>query len=127
MTSYRWLKESAAVAQCWRVAMLLVSTLEEVFVSGPAQGPHAADAPSRERWRTRYMAAIERMQQAGIKTIGDPAAGFETYVALRERWDGHIARLRASMLYDADEIDAATYRPEIVAARPPFEHRLRDV
>jgi hypothetical protein len=73
------------------------------------------------------MAALERMRQAGIKTISDPAAGFETYVSLRERWDGHIARLRASMLYEADEIDQPTYCPEIVVARPPFDHRLRDV
>ena len=73
------------------------------------------------------MAALERMQQAGIKTIADPAAGFETYASLRARWDGHIARLRASMLYEAGEIDAPTYRPEVVRARPPFEHRLRDV
>jgi hypothetical protein len=31
------------------------------------------------------------------------------------------------MLYEAGEIDAPTYRPEVFAARPPFEHRLRDV
>src|SRR5688500_16571141 len=54
---YRWLKESAAVAQCWRVATLLVGTLEEVFLPGkPAQVPGRADAAARERWRTRYMA-----------------------------------------------------------------------
>ena len=125
---YSWLKESATVAQCWRAAMLLVGMLEEVFLHGqPAQPRSPADAGARERWRTRYMAALERMRQAGIKTIADPATGFETYVSLRERWDGHIARLRASMLYEADEIDAPTYRPEVVGARPPFEHRLRDV
>lgn len=125
---YGWLKESAAVAQCWRVAMLLVGTLEEVFLRGePAQGPYAADAAARERWRTRYMAALERMQQAGIKTIADPAAGFQTYASLRARWDGTIDRLRASMLYEAGEIDAPTHHPEVVAARAPFEHRLRDV
>jgi hypothetical protein len=125
---YRWLKGSAAVAQCWRVAMLLVGTLDEVFLRGePGQGPETADAGARERWRTRYMAALDRMQQAGINTIADPAAGFETYMSLRERWDGRIVRLRASMMYEADEIDAPTYRPEIVGARPPFERRLRDV
>jgi hypothetical protein len=125
---YRWFKESAAVAQCWRVAILLVSTLEEVFLPGePARDPSPPDADARERWRTRYMAALDRMQQAGIDTIADPAAGFETYVSLRERWDGHIVRLRASMMYEADEIDAPTYRPEIVGARPPFERRLRGV
>jgi hypothetical protein len=125
---YRWLKESAAVAQCWRVAIVLVGTLEEVFLRGePAQGPSAADAAARERWRARYMAALERMQQAGVKTIADPAAGFETYASLRSRWDGNVSRLRAAMLYDAGEIDAPTYRPEVIGARPPFEHRLRDV
>jgi hypothetical protein len=125
---YRWLKESAAVAQGWRVAMLLVGTLEEVFLRGePAQRQYAADAGTRERWRTRYTAALERMQQAGITPIADPAAGFVTYALLRARWDGHIARLRASMLYEAGDIDAPTYRPELISARAPFEHRLRDV
>jgi len=125
---YGWLKESATVAQCWRAAMLLVGMLEEVFLPGhPPQIPAAADAGARQRWLTRYIAALERMRQAGIKTIADPAAGFETYVSLRERWDGHIVRLRASMLYEADEIDIPTYCPELVGARQPFEHRLRDV
>jgi hypothetical protein len=124
---YRWLKESAAVAQCWHVAMLLVGTLEEVFLGQSAQGSHAADAGARDRWRTRYTAALELMQQAGIKTVADPAAGFETYVSLRERWDGHIVRLRVAMMYEAGEIDAPTYRPEIVGAGARFERRLRGV
>jgi hypothetical protein len=102
--------------------------LEDVFLNGqPAQVRPAADAGARERWRTRYMAALDRLRQAGIKTIADPVAGFETYVSLREQWDVHIARLRAAMLYDAGEIDEPTYRPEVVGARPPFEHRLRGV
>jgi len=124
---YSWLKESATVAQCWRASMLLVGMLEEVFLPGqPAQDRSPAGG-DRERWRTRYMAALDRMRQAGIKTIADPTTGFETYVSIRERWDGHIARLSKSMLYDADEIDAPTYCPEVVGARAPFEHRLHDV
>ena len=67
------------------------------------------------------------MRQAGTKTIADPASGFETYVALRARWDGHIARLRGSMLYEAVEIDPPTYSPEVVGAGRSFEHRLRDI
>jgi hypothetical protein len=125
---YSWLKESAVVAQCWRAAMLLVGMLEDVFLRGqPAQIQSTADAAARERSRTRYMAALERLRQAGIKTIADPAAGFETYASLRERWDGHIARLRGSMMYAADEIDAPTFRPEVVGGHQPFERRLRDV
>jgi len=125
---YGWLKESATVAQSWWSAMLLVGMLEDAFLHGqPAHVPSRADGGARERWRVRYVAALERMRQAGIKTIADPAAGFETYVTLRERWDGHITTLRASMLYEPDEIDAPTYRPEVAGARPPFERRLRDV
>jgi hypothetical protein len=116
------------VAQCWRSAMLLVAMLEEAFLPGrPPQRRSPADAAARERWRTRYMAALERMREAGIKTIADPAAGFQTYVSIRERWDAHVERLRGSMGYDADEIDTPTYRPEVVGARAPFERRLRDV
>src|SRR5436190_16080814 len=108
--------------------MLLVGMLENVFLPGhPAHRRFPADAGTRERWRTRYMAALERMREAGIKTVADPAAGFETYVSLRERWDAHITRLRASMMYEAYEIDAPTYRPEAVGGRRPFERRLRDV
>jgi len=125
---YSWVKESATVAQCWRAAMLLVVTLEEVFLKGePVQLRSQPDAGDRERWRTRYMAALQRMRQAGIKTMVDEEAGLETYVSLRERWDGHITRLSASMLYEADEIDKPTYCPEVIRARPPFERRLRDV
>ncbi len=123
---YGWLKESATVAQCWRAAMLLVGMLEEVFLPGqPAQVPSPADAGARERWRARYIAALERMRQAGIKTIADPVAGFETYVSLRERWDGHIARLRASMLYEArrnrraDVPSGGRSRSTAIRASPP--------
>jgi hypothetical protein len=42
--------------------MLLVGTLEEVFLPGhPAQRRSPADPADRERWRARYMAALERM------------------------------------------------------------------
>jgi hypothetical protein len=40
----------------------------------------------------------------GIKTISDPAAGFEAYPSLRKRWDGRVARLRRATLYEADEM-----------------------
>jgi hypothetical protein len=124
---YRWLKESAAVAQGWHVAIRLVGTLEEVFLGGSARGPETADADARGRWQRRYTAALERMRQAGIKTVADPAAGFETYASLREQWDPHIARLRAAMLFEPGEIDGPTDRPAVVGAPPPLDQRLRGV
>ena len=125
---YGWLKESATVAQCWQSAMLLVGMLERVFVRGqPSQVERPTDAGDRERWRARYMAAIERMREAGIEAVVDPGTGFETYASLRERWDGHVARLGESMLYEAKEIDEPTYRPAAASARPSFGHRRHDV
>lgn len=125
---YGWLKESATVTQSWRAAMLLVGMLEEVFLPGRSAPPRsAADSGTREQWRRRYMAALERFRHAAIKTTADPTSGFEIYADLRERWEAHIARLRESMLYEPGETDAPTYRPEAVDARPPFERRLRDV
>ena len=125
---YGWLKESAVVAQCWHSSVFLVRMLEEVYLPGhAAKGRVKVDSATRERWRTRYFAALERFRQAGIKTIADPSGGFEIYVALRERWDANIARLRASMLFDPADIDTPTHRPDLVRARPPFEHRLHDV
>jgi len=125
---YRWLKQSATVAQSWRGAMALAGMLEDVFLSGgraPAQSP--TDAAVRQQWHTRYMAALERLRQAGIKTIDDPTAGFETYLSLRERWEGDISKLRGAMMYEADEIDEPTYCPGVLETRRPFELRLRDV
>ena len=77
MRSMAGAKESATVAQCWRAAMLLVGMLEEGIPASASRMRKVAlpaDAGARERWRARYMGAVERMRQAGIKTIADHAA-----------------------------------------------------
>lgn len=65
---YGWLKESAALAQCWHGSMVLLQMLDDVFLQGRAEeADTAADAATRDRWRTRYFAALDRIWQAGIK------------------------------------------------------------
>ena len=76
---YGWLKESASVAQLWQVSMLLVTTLENTFLPGGA--PDRQDLPdmqTQDRWRRRYVAALHRLRQAGIRTVADEQAGAET-------------------------------------------------
>jgi len=77
---YSWLKESATVAQCWRASMLLVGMLEEIFVPGqPAPFRSPADAADQERWRTRYMAALERCDRlASTRSPTRPPASRHT-------------------------------------------------
>ena len=99
-----WLKEAAAVDAIWRVAMLLVVTLETTFL--PADLPMTADVGSAESeaWRTRFAEAVRRLSSAGIEAIPD-GTGAETYLALRARWQPHIARLAPMMAYRIDELE----------------------
>lgn len=98
-----WLKETAAAEAIWRVAMLLMVTLETTFLPGDPQAPTDANDPACEAWRTRYAAAVGRLSAAGVEP-GPGAGGAETYLALRARWQPHIARLAPAMAYSIDEI-----------------------
>ncbi len=123
-----WLKESVAVAQLWRASMLLVTSLEDTFLSGnTAEAQEPPDAATLERWRRRYFAGLRRLRQAGIQTLADERAGAETYVSLRSQWDPHIRALAPGMVYTLEEIDPAGSNPESADERTEFRARLRSV
>ena len=98
-----WLKQAAAVDAIWRVAMLLIVTLETTFLPGDLPAP--ADVTSAEEaWRTRFAAAVRRLSAAGVETMANEA-GAETYLALRAQWQPHIARLAPTMAYHIEEFE----------------------
>jgi hypothetical protein len=97
-----WLKESAAVDAIWRVAMLLVVTLETTFLPGDLPSPAGSNCTEREAWQTHYAAAVGRLSEAGVEPIPG-VQGSETYLALRARWQPHIARLAPAMAYHIEE------------------------
>ena len=99
-----WRKETAAVDAIWRIAMLLVVTLETTFLPGDLPAPAAIDRAESEAWRTHFAAAVRRLSAAGVETMPD-AAGIETYLALRAQWQPHIARLAPAMAYHIDEFE----------------------
>ncbi|HEX8246860.1 MAG TPA: hypothetical protein VF599_01655 [Pyrinomonadaceae bacterium] len=110
---YSWLKNSTAVAQLRRGAMLLVTTLTGAFLpSGKPDDQNPTDEETLERWRERYFAALRKLREANIKTIADEEAGAETYISLRREWDRYITELAPTMAYRMDEIDPAGNRPE---------------
>jgi len=105
---YRWLKESAAVAQVWDASMMLVTSLEETFLpNGAPDRETQPDQQTRERWRARYGEAVQRLRAAGIETTADGEAGAEAYITCRRQWDQHITNLAPSMAYRMEEIDVA--------------------
>jgi hypothetical protein len=75
-------------------------------------GKKQPDEQTRERWRRRYRAALQRFRQAGIEIIADETAGFEIYVSLRVQWDDLIASLAPLLAYEMEEVDPAGSRPE---------------
>jgi hypothetical protein len=120
-----WVKKSAAVQQLWSVSLMLVSTLDDTFLD---RAPEAGSDPidhEAEPWRARYLAAVQRLRQAGLPLVADEETGAELYVKLRGRWDPLIAALAPAMAYSMDEIDPARSRPQEAERRPPFQERLR--
>jgi hypothetical protein len=116
---YGWLRRSAAVTQLRRVSLLLLTSLEENFVSrGTPHGEAEPDERTQEHWRRRHAAAVQRLREAGVATVADERGGAAAYVALRREWEGHVAALAPAMLYDMDEIDPATSRADAAERRP---------
>src|SRR3954466_3496138 len=59
-----WLKQSGAVTQLWSSALLLLATLNNVFLHEKASDE--ADDGDRQVWRVRFDNARRRLRQAGI-------------------------------------------------------------
>jgi hypothetical protein len=117
---HSWIKESVAVTQLWLACVMLTTNLAETFLPGDRPDPDAvSDEDTRERWRRRYVAALRRMRQAGIKTVSDEAAGAEAYVRLRTGWQMHIRTLAPALGYTMAEIDPAGFGMPAPAIRLP--------
>ena len=100
-----WLKEAAAVEALWRVARMLVITLETTFLPGDPPVAGAVDWDERQRWRAHWESAVSRLAEAGIAVARDEAAA-QAYIDLRAQWWPHIARLAPAMAYRNADIEA---------------------
>jgi hypothetical protein len=103
-----WLKQSGAVTQVWAAALLLLSTLNNVFLQEKASA-EASDA-DHQVWRIRFENARQRLQEAGIDVTTDLQDSPESYLEQRRRWDHLIFLLGSSMGYQPSEIDPALHR-----------------
>ncbi|MCJ2049498.1 two pore domain potassium channel family protein [Methylobacterium sp. J-070] len=100
-----WLKDAAAVEALWRVAQMLVVTLETTFLPGDHPVAKAVDPRKWQRWRAHWERAASRLAEAGIAVARDDAAA-QAYIDLRAQWWPHIARLAPAMAYRSAEIEA---------------------
>jgi hypothetical protein len=100
-----WLKQSGAVTQLSAATMLLLNTLNDVFLQEKA----SAEVDSEELWRARFDNGCKRLQEAGIPLAGDLQRSLESYMEQRRKWDHLIHLLSRSMAYRPSEIDPAIY------------------
>lgn len=102
-----WLRESVAVAQLWEGSLELVRKLTSTFLRESPDLDAPIDDRTAARWRRRYVAATDRLREAGISTSSDERRGADAYVALRARWDPYIEALAPLMGYEMPEVDPA--------------------
>ncbi|GJD65825.1 two pore domain potassium channel family protein [Methylobacterium frigidaeris] len=100
-----WLKEAAAVEELWRVAQMLVVTLETAFLTGDPPVATTVDPRERQRWRAHRERAASRLAEAGI-TVAREETAAQAYLDLRAQWWPHIARLAPAMAYRSEDIEA---------------------
>jgi hypothetical protein len=103
-----WLKQSGAVTQLSAAALLLLTTLNNVFLQEKASAEARDD--NHRLWRIRFEGARERLQQAGINVRHDLKGSFDSYIEQRRQWDHLVFRLGRSMAYLRSEIDVAISR-----------------
>ena len=100
-----WLKEAAAVEARWRVARMLVVTLETAFLASDLPEAIPASSVERRRWRADWERSAARLAREGIAVDrGETAA--QAYFELRARWSPHINRLALAMAYRPTDIAA---------------------
>lgn len=100
-----WLKDAAAVEALWRVAQMLVVTLETAFLPGDPVVARTIDPRERQRWRAHWERAVARLAEAGIPVAKQEMAA-QAYLDLRAQWWPHIARLAPAMAYRCEDIEA---------------------
>jgi hypothetical protein len=98
---YRSLINSAAVAELWGGGMHLLKILSNSLL--PKRHLLVSEQ-EEEIWRRRYYLAVERLNDANIKTVSNIEQGADLYVALRRKWTRELSELIDYMAYSWNEI-----------------------
>jgi len=104
----KWLKQSGAVTQLSSAALLLLSTLDDVFLQDKASAD--TNDGDHQLWPVRFQNVRRRLQEAGIDVTDDFQHSLESYIEHRRRWAPLIRKVGRSMAYKLSEIDPAMHR-----------------
>ena len=121
---YARLKESTAVCELWHAPMRLMTSMSCALLNKLTLDEEPIDDATRDRWRRRYLAAVRRLQEAGIETNSDDDAGAEIYINLRERWDRYVRQYSEHVGFGMDELDPIGTNPDQPHHAQNFRARL---
>lgn len=98
---YRFIINSAAVAEVWRGGLQLSAELSDLLFPKlhPRKYPHLEQV-----WRKQFYQALERLSAEGIETVPNPEVAADRYVDLRRKWFSQLTILAEHMAYRSSEI-----------------------
>jgi len=98
----------SSVSSRWSSGMLLLATLNRVFLQDKALD--GASGGDRQVWGVRFDAARRRLKDASISVTEDLARSREAYIEQRREWEGLVRSVGDAMAYDAKDIDTAIHK-----------------
>lgn len=104
---YASVKRLGALDQIWEGSLLLLTSLENTFLSTGSPNSKQSGSGEGMLWAQRFDRAMAQLRAAGLRT-SDRTEAIRKYQQLRSQWDSHVQRLAPSMLYSMQQIDAAT-------------------
>ncbi|WNZ27121.1 two pore domain potassium channel family protein [Leptolyngbya sp. NK1-12] len=103
---YRSIVNSSGTAELWFGGLHLLEELCHTLL--PKIHVKSLDA-NEPCWREHYYQALERLKQEGIKTVQNPEAGADSYIAMRHEWAHYLAKLIKYMDYDQKNVYPAEH------------------
>jgi hypothetical protein len=98
---YRSITNSSGTTELWFGGLHLLEELCQTLIPKIRIPPQETNEP---QWRQHYYQALERLEAEGIKTVSDPEAGANSYIAMRHQWSPYLAKLVKYMDYDPNHI-----------------------
>lgn len=116
-----WLKRSAAIDHLERGALVLIDTLDRVYLPGSGVGPEAPSPEEAQAWRARFLRGVAILRAGGLPVRRDVSRCAERYIQLRNRWNEPLLRLGGAIGHQPTEIDPALYEPDPPPRKPGAE------
>jgi hypothetical protein len=118
-----WVKRLAVLEHLERGGLVMIETLNRVYLRADGPGPPETSEVEIAAWRRRYVRGLAVLRDAGLPVRRDVVRGCEAYIALRHQWNEPLIRLGGAIGHRPDEIDTALHVEDARTAKSPEARR----